>query len=168
MRWAVADRLPLTLWLAVVWVLLWGSLSWLVVLSAALVAPLCLLACRLPARSMATRPRTHLLAATTARFGWDLLTSSAAVAWASIRRGPRTRSAIVAIPVACTSDIALTVVANRLTLEPGTLVVDIDRPSDTVYLYVLDVQNADDIERACADARLRIDTILRALGEERP
>jgi multicomponent Na+:H+ antiporter subunit E len=164
MRRRLFGRLPMLVWLALVWVLLWGSLKPLVVLSALVVAPLCLAACRLPVVPMSRRPRLGAVPGAALRFARDLVTSSAEVAWTTIRRGPRTKSAIVAVPVGPASDSALTSVAHRLSLEPGTLVLDIDRERNVLYLYVLDVEGTENIGRARRSAKRHAADLLRAEG----
>ncbi len=161
----MTDRIPLLAWLILTWILLWGSLSPLVLISALVVTPLCLAVCRLPALRPSSRPRVEYIPVALSRFLIDLIIASAQVAWASLRRGPRVRSAIVTIPVSCSSDMALTVVANRITLVPGTLVVDVDRRHQRLYLYVFDVRSEQDLRRARRDARRGALDVLRTLGE---
>lgn len=166
MKRAVADRLLLLAWLAAVWVLLWGSLSPLTLLSALVVAPLCLAACGLPVVAVAARPRWRRVAAALGDFLVDLVSSSAQVAWATVRRGPRTRSAVVAVPVSAVSDMALTLIASRLSLVPGTLVLDVDRSAGLLYLYVFDVRGARDLERARRGAERTVSGMVDALGAD--
>lgn len=164
----MTDRLLLTGWLYVVWVLLWGMLTPAVLLSGFLVAPLCLAASRLPAVRLSSRPRPAAILRAAGRFTADVVKSTVEVAGAVLRRGPATRSAIVEVQLPPTaapvSDLAVTVAADRLSLVPGTLVVDIDRPSNTFYVYVLDVRSDEDIDAARRDAEQAIADVLTALG----
>lgn len=168
MRHLSADRLLLVAWLALVWVLLWGSLSPLVLMSSAVVAPVCLAACRLPVLPVTSRPRLSAVPGALLRFGRDLVTSSGEIAWSTLRRGPRTKSAVIAVPVAAASDVTLTVVAHRISLEPGTLVVDIDRNRNVLYVYVLDVYGTENVERARRNAERVADDVVHTLGAQAP
>ncbi|MEH3078009.1 MAG: Na+/H+ antiporter subunit E [Quadrisphaera sp.] len=68
---------------------------------------------------------------------YDLLRSSLQVAWFAVRPGPVPASAIVAAPLRSRSDAMIAATAELLSLVPGTLVVDIDVPSGTLYLHAL-------------------------------
>ena len=54
---------------------------------------------------------------------------------------PRTvlRQAVVAVPVRGASDRLLTLLANSISLTPGTLTLEVDRSRSTLYVHVLDV-----------------------------
>jgi multicomponent Na+:H+ antiporter subunit E len=164
----VIDRVLMAGWLLVVWVLLWGTLTPAVLLSGLVVAPLCLAACRLPAVPLRSRPRVGPALGALRRFAVDVAVSSAQVAWAVLRRGPATRSAIVAVRVPSRaerpSDLQVATAANRISLVPGTLVVDVDRPSDTLYVYVLDVRTDEDVETARRNSARAVDDVLAAAG----
>ncbi|WP_422768732.1 Na+/H+ antiporter subunit E [Plantactinospora sp. WMMC1484] len=165
---ALAERLALAAWLALLWLLLWGSGSLLALGSALLVGPLCLAACRLPAQPAAARPRWRRLPMTLARSGADVLASSLQVCWTTLARGPRARSAVLAVPVGHPSATALTVVVNRISLEPGTLVLGVAPEAGEIYVFVLDVRGPDDLERARRHTRRAAHDLLRTLGEDVP
>ncbi|SFE83911.1 Na+/H+ antiporter subunit E [Blastococcus tunisiensis] len=161
------DRLLLTGWLFVVWVLLWGSLTPAVLLSGVVVAPLCLAASRLPAVRLTSRLRPVTMLRALAGFVVDVVRSTAGVAWTVLRRGRATRSAVVAVRLPApgpASDLAVALAANRLSLVPGTLVVDIDRDRDTFYVYVLDVRSDEDVQAARRDAERAVADVLAAAG----
>lgn len=164
----MTDRLLLTGWLYVVWVLLWGMLTPAVLLSGLVVAPLCLAASRLPVVRLTSRPRPVAILRAVGRFTVDVVKSTVEVAGTVLLRGPATRSAIIEVRLPPTadpvSDLAVTVAANRISLVPGTLVVDIDRPSSTFYLYVLDVRSGDDIDAARRDAEQAVADVFAAVG----
>ncbi|MGX5654698.1 Na+/H+ antiporter subunit E [Geodermatophilus nigrescens] len=159
-------------WLVVVWVLLWGSTAPAVLASGLLVAPLCLALCRLPAVRLRSRPRAVASLRALGRFVADQATSTVAVARTVLRRGPATRSAVVAVRLpeqgAPPSDLLLSTVADRLSLVPATLVVDVDRPSGTLYVYVLDVDDDAGVDAARADAARAVAEVLAAAGRAVP
>ncbi|WNV73745.1 Na+/H+ antiporter subunit E [Geodermatophilus sp. DSM 44513] len=163
----MTGRVLTTGWLLVVWVLLWGSLSPAVLLSGLLVAPLCLAACRLPALGTRSRPRALASLRALGRFAVDQLTSTVDVARAVLRRGPAARSAVLAVRLpersVPPSDLLVATIANRLSLTPATLTVDVDRPSGTLLVYVLDVDEAG-LEDARRDVARTVDEVLGAAG----
>ncbi|RBY78478.1 hypothetical protein DQ239_07885 [Blastococcus sp. TF02-09] len=166
----MTDRIALTVWLFVVWVLLWGVLTPAVLLSGLVVAPLCLALCRLPAVRLTSRPRLGPSLRALGRFAVEVVTTSAQVAWTVVRRGPATRSAIIELKLPASTDphpdLLVSTVANRLSLVPGTLVVDIDRPSDTLYVYVFDVRSEQDLTVARLAAARAVDDVLAAVGHQ--
>jgi multicomponent Na+:H+ antiporter subunit E len=66
-------------------------------------------------------------------FLWDLTLSSIQVAGAVLLPGNRTRPRLVTVPLKVESDVGITMVANFITLTPGTLSVDLS-PNKKVLL----------------------------------
>lgn len=136
----------LLLWLTAVWVGLWGSLTAANVLGGLLVAAV-LLALPSGVRppvdpagrdcSAGLRPLALLRFATF--FGYDLVRASLQVAALALRPRPLLRQAVVAVPVEGASDALLTLLANAISLTPGTLTLDVDRQRAMLYVHVLNV-----------------------------
>jgi len=55
----------------------------------------------------------------------------------SPRLGTRLQPGIVAFPLSVTSDVEITLLANLITLTPGTLSVDVSEDRSTLYVHVL-------------------------------
>ena len=136
------------LWLTVVWVGLWGSVTAANVLGGVAVA--LLLATALPLTEVPTAAVVRPLALLRflAFFVVDLVRSSLQVA--ALVLGPRRalRQAVVAVPVRGASDSLLTLLANAISLTPGTLTLEVDRPGSTLYVHVIDVGEGVDAVRA--------------------
>lgn len=162
---AVLGRLPLLVWLTVVWVALWGEISAAnllggVVLAVALVALLPLAAVRDPAR---VRPLG--LARFLAVFAVDLVLASVQVVVLVLRRDGPTRQGIIRVPVSGDSDRLLTLVANAISLTPGTLTVEVDRASSTLWVHALDVGDGEPGLRDLRRSVQRVERLAaRALG----
>ncbi len=147
----VTERLPLLLWLTGVWVALWGSVSVANVLGGLGVAVLLLVGLPLPPVESAgvVRPRAVLRFALF--FARDLVESSWQVARLVLSPGHRLRQAVVRVPVRGASDQLLTLLANAISLTPGTLTLEVDRPNQTLYVHVIDVgTEPDGVERVRA------------------
>lgn len=67
-------------------------------------------------------------------FGMELLASSTMVLVEVLRPKPAARPGIVAVPLDVTDDLAITLVANLISLTPGTLSLEVS--ADHRYLYV--------------------------------
>ena len=132
---------PAVLWLTAVWVGLWGSASAANVLGglALAVVLLWLLPLALPPAPDRAVVRAGPLLAFAARFAVDLVVSSAQVAVLAVRPRTRLRPAVVAVQVRGASDTLLTVLANAISLTPGTLTIEVDRQRSTLHVHVLDV-----------------------------
>lgn len=142
------SRALTVVWLTVVWVLLWGSFTLLTLVGGVLLGlGVTALFPRGPVdRRLPLRPLPLLgLIAFLAR---DLVVSSLEVSRETVRRGPRSRGAILELPLASTSDRVVALVAAAYTLSPGTLVVEIDHGRGRWYIYVLGPRDAADVERA--------------------
>jgi multicomponent Na+:H+ antiporter subunit E len=159
----------LGIWMLLLWVLLWGSLAPAVLLSAVVVVPLCLLAARLPPEPLRAAPRWGRVPGALWRFTVDLVTSSAQLTVAVLRRDPPATGAIVALQVPRgASDMAWSLAANRLSLVPGTVVIDMDRPGGRMYVYTFDVSDQDEAEAARRSAADAVGDVMRAMGEDHP
>jgi multicomponent Na+:H+ antiporter subunit E len=161
--------LALLVWLFAVWVMLWGALSPLVVLSGVVVAVATLLLFPLPTRTgIYVRPLYLLrLAGSMVR---DLLTSAVGTGWAILRHGPRVRAAVVAVPVLAEPDHLIVVAANLVSLTPDTFVLQIDRQGGIFYVYLLGKCSDADLARGyrqVLDLQVRVADALGSREERR-
>lgn len=69
----------------------------------------------------------------------ELLLSALQVAWLVVQPKPRLRPGIVAYPLTVTTDVQIALLANMVTLTPGTLSVDVSRDRKTLYIHAIDV-----------------------------
>ncbi len=129
--------------LAAVWVTLWESVSWANVIGGCAVAILVVLA--IPRRRPAEIGAIRLLAASrlAGYFLWQLVKASLIVAWEIVTPGDRTRPGVVSVRLATRSPVIATVVANMVSLTPGTLSLELDTPTMTLYIHVLHLTSAD-------------------------
>ncbi|HMQ94306.1 MAG TPA: Na+/H+ antiporter subunit E [Amaricoccus sp.] len=70
-------------------------------------------------------------------FLWDLLVSSLLVARAVLSPRDITKPRLVTIPLNVKSDAGITMVANFITLTPGTLTVDVSDDRSTLLVHDL-------------------------------
>lgn len=157
---------PVLLWLAFATVLFWGDLSIGNIVAGLVIAILVTLVFPLPPIRFSGRVRIVALTRLVARFFFDLVLASAHVAAQVVdfRRQPPT--SIVAIRLCSRSDLYLTLTAEMLSLIPGSLVVEADRSTWTLYLHVLGAESEEDISRARELALKQEANIIRALGSD--
>ncbi|WP_179466349.1 Na+/H+ antiporter subunit E [Mycolicibacterium vinylchloridicum] len=140
-------RIWILVWLTMVWVLLWGSVSAANVLSGLVVALAITLLLPLP--SVPVQGRLHPLSLMwlVLNVAWWLAQSSIQVAWLAIRPGRPPRSAVLRGHLALKSDLVLALAVNIMNLTPGTIVLEIDQSRRLVYVHVLDVGNERAVEQ---------------------
>ena len=160
-------QLPLLLWLVLVWNLLWGTWSWANLISGTVVAVVVTSLLPLPPVVGGVRVHGVRLVRLLGWFVIDLVVSAAQVAWLTVRPGGISRSAILEIPLRTDSDLLLTIVAETVTLVPGSIVIDLDREEKSLILHVLHVEDESDVERRRASVLAQEERVVRALGSDR-
>lgn len=161
-----AVQLPMVLWLTLVWWVLWGSYSLLSLVGGVLVGILVCFVFPLPPLRMRVRLRPVGVAVLVARFFWDVLVASLQVARVTLFPPRPLRNALVQVPLRTESDIVLTVVAELVSLVPGSVVVEAHRASHTLLLHVLDVRDDDQPDRVRAQVWAQEERVLRAFGRD--
>lgn len=163
-RHKVRHQLPLLVWLVLVWNLLWGTWSWANLLSGIVVALAVTVLLPLPPVVGGARIRPVALLAFLGHFVVDLVSSGALVAWQTIRPRGIDRSAIIRVQLRTDSDLLLTILAESVTLVPGTMVLDLDRERRVLALHILHVRDEDDVERQRAATLAQEERVVRAFG----
>lgn len=83
--------------------------------------------------------KTRRLLALTGLFVFELFLGASRVAFLVVRPGMRRelKPAIVAFPLSVRSNAEITLLANLITLTPGTLSVDVSEDGRTLYVHAL-------------------------------
>ena len=74
-------------------------------------------------------------------FAKELILSALKVAWLAVQPRMRIRPAIIAYPLTVTTDAQITLLANMITLTPGTLSVDVSADRKTLYVHAIDMES---------------------------
>jgi multicomponent Na+:H+ antiporter subunit E len=74
-------------------------------------------------------------------FLYELGLSSLTVARAAFARRPRIASAIIAVPLELQSDLGIALLANLITLTPGTCSLHVSTDRRTLYVHALNVED---------------------------
>lgn len=77
----------------------------------------------------------------------ELVVANWAVARLVIRPRLRVRPGIIAFPLELEGDLEITLLANLITLTPGTLSVDLSPDRKTLYIHTLDIEDAEEEKR---------------------
>ena len=75
----------------------------------------------------------------------ELIMSAVKVAWLVVQPRLNIRPAIIAYPLTVTTDLQITLLANMITLTPGTLSVDVSADRKTLYVHAIDIESKEDL-----------------------
>ena len=124
--------------LAVAWAFITGSFSALNLLFGFLLASFTLWLIREQFGTMGYLRRVQRVSLLLLLFLWELVRSSVRVAITIMSPKMNLKPAFFAFPLTVDRDIEITVLANLITLTPGTLSVDVSNDRKTLYIHCLD------------------------------
>lgn len=158
-------QLPFLAWLVVLWMLLWGQFTLLAFVSGLVVAVFVTRVFRLPTVELSGRLNLWYAALFVVQFLWAVLRGAVTVALQvfDFRRQPGT--AIMAVPLRYADDLVMTHVAVVSSLVPGSLVVEADRDRRVLYMHVIGVRNAAEVEKQRRVVLRWEQRVVRALGD---
>lgn len=81
-------------------------------------------------------------------FLYELVLSAFRVARDVLRPTMRFRPGIIAYPLTLDDDVQITLLANLITLTPGTLSVDISTDKSTLYIHAMHAHDPDDVRKS--------------------
>lgn len=163
----IRHHLPMVGWLWLLWILLWGSVGPVVLVGGLLVALAVVGTFSLPPVLPGAVPRPLAIGRLLIALLTDLIVSGTAVAWQVLRYGGKTSAAIVEVPLRVDSDLLITAVAEFTTIAPGTLVVEIDRRRQRLYVHTIPVHDEADIARRREAVQSVERRVARAVGTTR-
>ena len=161
---AVVGRVVIAAWLTIMWVLLWGDLSLANVLSGLLAATGLVLVFPPGATNdepIVVRPWPALCFLVW--FLWALVVTNVSVAREVLlpTRRSQIRTAVVAVPLQTRSGRLATIIANTITLTPGTLTIDARGRPAVLFVHVLAFEDVEATRAEVADLERRA---VRAFG----
>ena len=158
-RQQALGRGALVVWLAAMWMLLWGTFSAANLVNGVLIG--LVLAVVVPPPGLGDDHVTvHPIPALSFLlwFGWALVVSNLAVAKEVLAPPGRTgiRPAIVAVPLRTRSGRLATLIANAITLTPGTMTVDARGRPAVLFVHVMSFGDEESTLAEMADLERRI------------
>ncbi|MFQ4148672.1 Na+/H+ antiporter subunit E [Arthrobacter sp. LAPM80] len=147
----VLQKLPLLIWLVIVWGALWQDFSAGNLIFGALIALGVSQAFHLPLVELSGRFNVLRALAFLLWFLKEVTIASFQVLYWAVAKGPRIRNAIIAVPLRSPSDLLMTAVGHVLSLIPGSLVVEVDRGSATLYVHAMNAPTPESVEQVRAN-----------------
>ena len=81
----------------------------------------------------------------------ELLLSTLRVFWDVVTPGHISRPGIVGVPLSAESDMEILLVANLISLTPGTLSIDLSEDRRTLYVHVMFLDDPDRFRQGITD-----------------
>jgi multicomponent Na+:H+ antiporter subunit E len=127
--------------LALIWAGATGSFSGLNLLFGALVGGVAVLVLRSSLAGPSTLRKARRILSLLALFLYELNVSAIRVALVVMRPDIKAalRPAIIAVPLKVRSDAEITLLANMITLTPGTLSIDVSADRSVLYVHTLNL-----------------------------
>ena len=98
-------------------------------------------------------------------FAWELIIANIRVARDVLRPGPlRMRPRVIAVPLDLRGDVPVTMLANVLSLTPGTLSLDISDDQKTLFVHAI---NAPDTEQTILEIKSGFEQLVAVLFSQR-
>lgn len=163
-RISLRQELPLLVWLVLVWGALWQDFSPGNLLFGALLSVLVARMFYLPPVELSGRFNILHAVPFAVRFLGRVAAASIEVMYVAVVRGPKVINAVVAVPLRSHQDLMVTAVGHVISLIPGSLVVEVDRSTSTLYLHVLNVGTAEDAENLRREVRSIEARLIRIMG----
>lgn len=149
-------------WSSLVWTALWADFSLANVLWGGVIGAAILQLLPVTSEPVGTRVSPVGVLAYLGHLAWSLVSSSAVVAWEVVTPKNRINQAIVAVPLRTRSDLVTTVVADTITLTPGTVTLEITRDPVVLYVHIMHLRT---IEEVRSDVLRLEEVVLRAFPE---
>lgn len=74
-------------------------------------------------------------------FLWEVVKANLQVAYIALNPRYRLRPGVVAVPLDARTDAEITLLANLITLTPGTLSIDVSADRKVLYVHTMDMGN---------------------------
>ena len=165
-RISLRQELPLLVWLVIVWGALWRDFSPGNLLFGALIAVLVARLFYLPPVELGGRFNVLRAVPFALMFLAKVAAASFQVLYLAVATGPKVISAVVAVPLRSHSDLLVTATGHITALIPGSLVVEVDRSTSTLYIHGINIRNAADAAQLRKDVRNTEAGLIRIMGTQ--
>lgn len=98
-------------------------------------------------------------------FLWECLKANIDVAWRVVHPDRPIRPGTIKVKTVLKSDIGLTLLANSVTLTPGTTTIDIDRENGIIYIHWLCIKEGYDPAEMRLPVVEKFESILKRIFE---
>lgn len=133
------------IWLTVLWMILWRSTTpGTIVTGIALAVALTWAARRSDTHREHHRVRPLALLRYLGHMLFALVQSNVQLAWEVLTPTDYTKPGLLEVRLPASSELVLTVIANSITLTPGTMTLGLDADTSTLVIHVLHLRDVDE------------------------
>lgn len=141
----------LFIWLVVMWVILWGEISWGNILGGVTIALLIAIIVPMPRLPIGELNfNFNALLRLFASWSIDFIVASFQVAWLAVRRADPPPSAVIHVPMRTREDLTLATAMALINLQPGGIIIDIDKETHLLTMHILDASSTSKIDKTIA------------------
>lgn len=158
---------PMIVGLTFIWVALWQDLTLGTIVLGILFSSAVMLLMPMPPVPFADRFNLWHTLKFIVYFMWKITVATWDVAVKAASPGPKVINSVVAVKLRTQDDLLLTLVGHVYALIPGSLVIDVDRPSSTLFLHVIDVPDEEAAEAFRVDSLDIEARMIRGFGSKR-
>ena len=163
-------RILVVVWLTVLWIVLWRDLSAANVLSGVLIGTLAEVG--RPWRALGPaehRVRVVALAKFLLYFLWKLVESNVVLAREVLTPRNSIETGVIEVTLGQCSDLVATIVANAISLTPGTLTLEVRRVEATrLYVHVLHLHDVEAARQDVATLTRLVNAAFPVVGASSP
>ena len=163
-RISLRQELPLLVWLVIVWGALWQDFSPGNLLFGALLSVAVARLFYLPPVELSGRFNILYAVPFALVFLAKVVIASAQILYLAIARGPAVTNAVVAVTLRSHQDLMVTATGHVISLIPGSLVVEVDRSTSTLYLHAINISSPQDVENLRNEVRSIEAGLIRIMG----
>lgn len=154
-------------WLALVWVMLWGTWNVANVVAGVVLGFLLIRFFPLPDVRFRTQPSVLGIAVWVSTVIAELIVASVQVGFQALCLRTDRKSAIVAVQLESRSELVQALLIESVTLVPGSMVLEFERAERVIYAHIWGASSSDDVEAARAHILKLEQRVVRAVGDRR-
>lgn len=158
---------PMIVGLTFLWVALWQDFTPGTIVLGVVFSLLVMLIFPLPPVPFTDRFNVYHSCTFVLYFLWKITVATWQVASKSISPGPDVINSVVAVKLRTQDDLLMTLIGHVYALIPGSLVIDVDRPSSTLFLHVIDIPGEQAAEAFRVDSLDIEARMIRGFGSKR-
>lgn len=163
---SLKQELPLVIWLVIVWGALWSDFSPGNLVFGALIAVAITQLFYLPPVELGGRFNVFYGISLIVHFLYQLVRASIEVFYLAVFRGPKLQNSVVAVQLHSPSDLVVTATGHIVSLIPGSLVVEVDRSTSTLYLHCMNIVTDADAEGMRVKVRNIEGRLIKTMGSK--
>lgn len=153
--------------IAIVWIMLWGNVSWGNVVAGLLLGAGILLMFPLPPVTLGVRLHPWSFIVLVVKFNIDLVKASLQVAYRSVAPWWKPEGRVLRIPLRSDNDLICVITAEMTALVPGTVVLDVSPSERWLLLHVFHAPDDQALRRAVEAVHAQEVRVIKALSLHR-